>query len=76
MHVLLTGATGYVGKHVLARLLRDGHRVTVLVRPHGGHLHARVVDALRPLDRLSHDVHDLPRIDVLASDITRPDCGL
>jgi nucleoside-diphosphate-sugar epimerase len=32
MHVLLTGATGFIGGHLLRRLLRDGHRVSCLVR--------------------------------------------
>ncbi|MBN1607161.1 MAG: NAD(P)-dependent oxidoreductase [Polyangiaceae bacterium] len=33
MRVLLTGATGFVGSHVLARLLRDGdHSVAVVLR--------------------------------------------
>ena len=41
MHVLLTGATGYVGGHVLDALLRRGHAVRALVRGGGGDLAAR-----------------------------------
>jgi divinyl chlorophyllide a 8-vinyl-reductase len=33
MKVLLAGATGTIGRAVLARLLADGHEVTCLVRP-------------------------------------------
>ncbi|MFC1406451.1 MULTISPECIES: NAD-dependent epimerase/dehydratase family protein [Streptacidiphilus] len=32
MNIALTGATGFVGSHVLAELLDHGHRVTALVR--------------------------------------------
>lgn len=32
MKVFLTGATGFVGRHLLTRLLSEGHEVTALVR--------------------------------------------
>src|SRR5258708_38047379 len=32
MQVFLTGATGFVGKHMLKRLLSEGHSVRALVR--------------------------------------------
>jgi UDP-glucose 4-epimerase len=35
MRVFLTGATGNIGEHTLAALLRDGHRVRCLVRRPG-----------------------------------------
>ena len=38
MRVALTGATGYTGARLLARLLRDGHTVAALAR--GGHAQA------------------------------------
>ena len=34
MKVVLTGATGFVGSHVLADLYKHGHEVTALVRDH------------------------------------------
>jgi len=54
MHVLLTGASGFVGQHLLRRLVREGHRVTCLVRANavpvaealGGQ--ARLADLLDP----------------------------
>jgi NADH dehydrogenase len=35
MTVALTGGTGFVGRHVLAQLVSEGHRVRVLVRDQG-----------------------------------------
>jgi NADH dehydrogenase len=32
MHIFLTGATGFVGRHMLQRLLAEGHNVRALVR--------------------------------------------
>ena len=35
MKVALTGATGFIGSHVLTELLKHGHEVTALVRSQG-----------------------------------------
>src|SRR5262249_6704658 len=47
MQIFLTGATGFVGKYMLARLLREGHRVRALVRPIAGQKD-RAVDLAQP----------------------------
>lgn len=61
-HFLVTGAAGFLGRHVVAALVDAGHDVTALVRPHstGGVSSARVVagDVLDPasLDAASRGV--------------------
>ena len=66
MHVLLSGATGYLGRHLLARWLADGHRVTALVR--GGE-RARLLAALAPFALPSTLTHPT-RLRVVACDLT------
>ena len=41
MKVLVTGANGFLGRHVVAALLARGHRVVAMVRP------AAIVEHLR-----------------------------
>jgi uncharacterized protein (TIGR01777 family) len=33
MKILITGGTGFIGPHLVARLVQDGHEVTILIRP-------------------------------------------
>lgn len=33
MHILITGATGFTGSHLAKKLISEGHKVRVLVRP-------------------------------------------
>jgi dihydroflavonol-4-reductase len=35
MHILMTGASGFIGQHLLRRLVHDGHTVTCVVRERG-----------------------------------------
>jgi dihydroflavonol-4-reductase len=59
--VLLTGASGFLGTHVLHRLLEQGHRVRALVR---------TPEKLREnLTLLGVDSND-PRIEVVAGNMT------
>lgn len=55
--VAVLGGTGFIGPHLVARLLRDGKRVAILAR------------GLRNLPA----VYDDPRIGLFPGDITRPD---
>jgi nucleoside-diphosphate-sugar epimerase/putative sterol carrier protein len=75
MNYILTGATGYIGKHLLAGLLQSGHRVSVIVRQKQGQGRSRVVEALGPF-ALSEQQLAKDRLTVLAGDITEEKLGL
>lgn len=60
--VLVTGANGFVGSHVIPALLDDGHRVVALVRDDDG--------AAQVLRRLPAERHDA--VDVRRGDVTKP----
>ncbi|QHI97964.1 NAD-dependent epimerase/dehydratase family protein [Xylophilus rhododendri] len=65
MRIFLTGATGFVGRHVLAALLADGHSVRALDR--AGLAVAPAGAALAWLPRALHEIGpaDLADVDVL-----------
>ena len=60
---MLTGASGFLGVHVLQRLLDDGHRVRALVRTPG-----KLREHIAPLGVDPDD----PRIEVVTGDMTDP----
>jgi thioester reductase-like protein len=70
--VLLTGATGSLGAHLLAELLRDPNVQKVYCLNRGADAHARTVESLR-LRKLEVP---LGRVESLGADLTRPDLGL
>lgn len=53
--ICLLGGSGFVGRHLAARLVRDGHRVKVPTRYKPGH---RELWILPTLDMVQADVHD------------------
>ena len=64
MKVFVTGGTGYVGSHLVQRLLEDGHELTLLARTAGGHsFSGELVES--DLDDLSVLRQSLPGHDVL-----------
>ncbi|MUM34343.1 NAD-dependent epimerase/dehydratase family protein [Mycobacterium sp. CBMA361] len=67
MKVLVTGGTGYVGAHIVAALIRDGHDVRMLVRRA-----EQVPISLEPLDV---SVEDVVVGDVLAADVVAMGVG-
>ncbi|RME34735.1 MAG: NAD-dependent epimerase/dehydratase family protein [Gammaproteobacteria bacterium] len=68
--ILLTGATGYLGRHLCHHLLDRGYRVTTLVRGRQEGMRARLAQALGPLGR------EPGVVEAFEGDITLPDCGL
>jgi NADH dehydrogenase len=55
LSISVLGGTGFVGSHLVSRLIRDGHRVRVLTRNRDHHRELLVLPGLELLDA---DVHD------------------
>jgi nucleoside-diphosphate-sugar epimerase len=70
--VFLTGATGFLGSHLTARLLLDGHHVKALVR---SSRNASAQDRVREILR-EVGVTRFENLSVLEGDIGLPDLGL
>src|SRR5262245_16700018 len=71
-NILITGATGFLGSHLAARLLQDGYRVTAVSRgSRGTSPRQRVETVLRELG-LDH----FGNLEVFEGDISLPDLGL
>ena len=77
-HVLVTGATGFVGSHLTNRLLNDGHRVTALARgSRTSPARDRVLDVLTLVSGAdSSNNASLDRLTVLEGDISQPNLGV
>ena len=70
MSILVTGATGFIGREVVQRLLATQRSVLVL---------ARASDSVPAIERVVAALGDVPRggvLDVLEGDLAAPDCGL
>ena len=74
-HVLLTGATGLLGRYLMKDLMQRGVDLAVLVRPNRRNdPHQRIEAAMRTWEDLLQTT--LPRPRVLSGDINTPDLGL
>jgi len=58
--ICVLGGTGFVGSHLVSRLVRDGHRVRVLTRNRDRHRELLVLPALELRDCDVHDAAMLP----------------
>ena len=78
MAIFLTGATGYIGAHVAANLLRDGAALNVLVRSRDvGEAEARLWQALQlHLEFPQFYEYLQTRVRVFRGDLTDPGFGL
>jgi thioester reductase-like protein len=74
--VLLTGATGFVGMEVLARLLEDGSDDSVLALVRGRDREEATARLGRVLDGLGADADARRRVRALPGNLTEPGLGL
>src|SRR5262245_5135500 len=71
-NIFLTGATGFLGSHLAARLLADGHQVMALARgSRNASAQARVEDVLREVG-----VPRFENLEIVEGDISLPDLCL
>jgi nucleoside-diphosphate-sugar epimerase len=70
--IFLTGATGFLGSHLTARLLAEGHHVSVLARP------SKSASAKTRVEEILRDVgtNRFKNLRVLEGDISAPHLGL
>ncbi len=73
---LLTGATGFLGREVLVRLLAEGKPVLVTTRPREGErLDAARARIVRMIESTAPDVPQA-QLEVAFADVTQPELGL
>ncbi len=69
--LLLTGATGYLGKHILWQLLQQGYHVSVIVRRNKKNPRQRVIGVLKSIGPFYEEF-----LHVVEGDVTKPGCGI
>ncbi|MBQ9942198.1 MAG: amino acid adenylation domain-containing protein, partial [Christensenellaceae bacterium] len=75
-HVVLTGATGYLGAHLLWQLLEDGKTKSITCLVRGDDPVRRMDDVLTFYFGSQKAKEMLDRTDILSADVTRPNFGL
>lgn len=74
---ILTGATGFVGSHLVADLLADESAGRVIALARGNTQHAPEERVYKALETAGHDVgHRRERLTVVESELTEPLCGV
>jgi NAD(P)-dependent dehydrogenase (short-subunit alcohol dehydrogenase family) len=72
----VTGANGFLGKHLIDQLIQNGHDITLLLRNPESSYIKRLIDAWRRQADRFHGLDQSARINVWAGDVTRPNLGL
>ena len=61
LHICILGASGFVGTHLTARLVKEGHHITALTRNRERNRHLLVLPTVRVLTTDVHDASALER---------------
>ncbi len=73
LRVLVTGAAGFIGSHVVRQLIRNGHSVYIIVKKETS-LH-RLADCLGGINVRRADLADAAAVGEIVSE-ARPDCAI
>ena len=68
--ILITGSTGFIGRHVTRRLYQSGRRVIALARGAGG------IPARKRVESTLGIAAGRNRLEVIESDLTQPGAGI
>lgn len=73
MRVLVTGAAGFIGSHVVRKFIREGHTVYGVIRKNTSK--ERITDCIDRIHMLEVDLREVDRVRSAMLDI-RPDCAI
>jgi nucleoside-diphosphate-sugar epimerase len=65
MKIFVTGGTGFLGKHVIERLLNENHKIVALARRENAFYYKGIMEVFGDLDNLDEWKHELGNCDIV-----------